>query len=102
MDGFMNDGSFAFKNEENKAAYDQALRQSAKDVIYMYLNARVRNQAYAEEMDDWSLLKPEIKAPFPLWAAGLAAVDLLAIGNFVFAVNNWKKRKRELLKDHEN
>lgn len=72
MDGFMNDGSFAFKNEENKAAYDQALRQSAKDVIYMYLNARVRNQAYAEEMDDWSLLKPEIKAPFPLWAAGLA------------------------------
>lgn len=39
MDGFMNDGSFAFKNEENKAAYDQALRQSAKDVIYMYLNA---------------------------------------------------------------
>lgn len=102
MDGFMNDGSFAFKNEENKAAYDQALRQSAKDVIYMYLNARVRNQAYAEEMDDWSLLKPEIKAPFPLWAAGLAAVDLLAIGNFVFAVNIWKKRKRELLKDHEN
>ena len=46
MDGFMNDGSFAFKKEENKAAYDQELRKAAKDIIYMYLNAVVRNQAY--------------------------------------------------------
>ena len=38
MDGFMNDGSFTFKNEENKAAYDQELRKAAKDIIYMYLN----------------------------------------------------------------
>ena len=39
MDGFMNDGSFAFKNEENKAAYDQALRQVSKR-YYLYVFKR--------------------------------------------------------------
>ncbi len=56
------------KMRENKAAYDQELRKAAKDIIfYMYLNAVVRNQAYAEETGDRSVLKPAIRAPFPLW-----------------------------------
>ncbi|MEI3282477.1 MAG: hypothetical protein V8R61_07105 [Enterocloster sp.] len=53
------------KKEGNKAAYDQELRKAAKDIIYMYLNAVVRNQAYAEETGDRSVLKPAIRAPFP-------------------------------------
>lgn len=95
MDGFMNDGSFAFENEKNKEAYDRAMRKAAKDIIYMYLNARVRNQAYAEETGDRSVLKPEIKAAFPLWEAGLAAADVLVLGMFVIAVRKYRKKKKE-------
>ncbi len=94
MDGFMNDGSFAFKDEENEAAYDSAMRKAAKDIIYMYLNARVRNQAYAQESGDRSVIKPEIKAAFPLWEAGLAAVDILVIGMFVMNVRSYRKQKK--------
>ena len=97
MDGwFMNDGSFAFKNEGNKAAYDQELRKAAKDIIYMYLNAVVRNQAYAEETGDRSVLKPAIRVPFPLWEAGLAAADILVLGIFLVAERNYKGRKKKL------
>lgn len=99
MDGFMNDGSFAFKNEENKAAYDQELRKAAKDIIYMYLNAVERNQAYAEETGDRSVLKPAIKAPFPLWEAGLAAADILVLGLFLVAVRIIKGRKKKLYRE---
>ena len=97
MDGFMNDGSFAFKNEGNKAAYDQELRKAAKDIIYMYLNAVVRNQAYAEETGDRSVLKPAIRAPFPLWEAGLAAADILVLGIFLVAEKNYKRKKKETI-----
>lgn len=97
MDGFMNDGSFAFKKEENKAAYDQELRKAAKDIIYMYLNAVVRNQAYAEETGDRSVLKPAIRAPFPLWEAGLAAADILVLGIFLVAERNYKRKKKETI-----
>ena len=61
----------------------------------MYLNARVRNQAYAEETGDRSVLKPEIKAAFPLWEAGLAAADVLVLGMFVIAVRKYRKKKKE-------
>lgn len=97
MDGFMNDGSFTFKNEENKAAYDQELRKAAKDIIYMYLNAVVRNQAYAEETGDRSVLKPAIRVPFPLWEAGLAAADILVLGIFLVAERNYKRKKKETI-----
>lgn len=42
MDGRLNDGAFACETESN--SFKQELRRAAKDVLYMYLNARYRNQ----------------------------------------------------------
>ena len=46
--------------ETESASYQQALRKSAKHIIYTYLNARVTNLNYVKETGDESLLKPTI------------------------------------------
>ena len=60
------------------------LRRAAKDVLYMYLNARVRNEAAAAE--DAALLRPAAKAGLPPWCVLLLAVQVAAAVLFALAL----------------
>lgn len=63
----------------------QALRRAAKNVLYLYLNARVRNQAYAAAAGE-EMLRPVITWRTPLWRLALAGLDLLAALAFAWAL----------------
>ena len=99
MDGFAGGSTLAYETESN--SIHQALRRASKNILYMYLNARVSNQEYAKAMGDDSLLKPNITVTFPIWKVLIGAVD--AVAALLFALALWgllrdRKLRKELRK----
>lgn len=92
MDGWLSDGTF--KCETSSNSFQQALRRAAKEVLYMYLNARVENQAYSTEIGDESVLKPVISKDFPYWKAGLVALDVVTVALFALSVRAVRKERK--------
>ena len=95
MDGWLSNGAFFCETSSN--TYMQQLRRAAKNVIYMYLNARAVNQDYAQTVDA-SILKPATIPNFAWWKCVLGAVDVVVVLLFalsVRAVAKDKKRKGE-------
>ena len=74
--------------------YKRELQRVAKDVLYMYLNARVTNEAYVAQTGDSSLLKPKITGSVPLWKIGIAALDVVAVGLFALALRSAVRSRR--------
>lgn len=89
MDGFS--GEFFCETASN--SFQQELRRAAKDVLYMYLNAKVVNRAYNAEAAS-PIVKPLITPNFPMWKVIIAAADVLAVALFVLAI-------RSLVADHK-
>lgn len=71
--------------DTSSTIYRQALRRAAKDVLYMELNARVANEAYAAKAGDDSARKPKITGAVPLWPIAVAGIDVVALGLLALA-----------------
>lgn len=84
MDGLWCDG--AFTCETGSDSYLQELRRASKDVLYMYLNARVENENYVQEMEDEELLRPVMTWNPPFWKIGLAVIDVVVLLLFALSV----------------
>ena len=63
---------------QESASYQKALRETAKHIIYTYLNARVTNMNYAEKNRKYGYLRPlitsrriwfrkSVKKPLSFW-----------------------------------
>ena len=96
MDGFAGGSTLSYETESN--SIHQALRRGSKNIIYMYLNARVSNEEYAKAMGNNDLLKPNITVTFPIWKVLVGAVDVVAAALFALAL--WGlMRDRKLRKE---
>lgn len=82
------------RGSTNQAALVQELRRASKDVLYTYLHARVRNEAYVAATGDEGALRPTTVTTSPLdWAVPL--VDVAAAGLLVLAVWRLRVGRRE-------
>lgn len=90
MDGWLSNGAFFCETSSN--TYMQQLRRAAKNVIYMYLNARAVNQDYAQTVDA-SILKPATIPNFAWWKCVLGAVDVVVVLLFALSVRAVAKTK---------
>lgn len=92
MDGWLNDGAFACETESN--SFKQELRRAAKDVLYMYLNARYRNQQYAANGGDTRLLVEESRG-INVWITVLTVFDIIVVAaEAAYFIRRFRKKKR--------
>lgn len=91
MDSFAGDSVLSCETESN--SFKQAIRGASKNILYMYLNARVSNEEYAAANGD-QFTKPVITVTFPIWKVLIVAVDVVAIILFALAL-------RLILKDRK-
>lgn len=92
MDAFSGAGQLDCETESG--TFQQAIRNASKNIIYMYLNARTNNLAYAESMGDASLVKPQITVSMNIWRQLLIGYDVIAVVLFVLAFLNLKKARK--------
>ena len=82
MDGF--GGSLTCETESN--SYAHALRRASKNILYMYLNARVENRNYAEQTGDTAFVRPRMTSGTPIWRYAAAALVSIAALLFFLAL----------------
>lgn len=99
MDSFAGTSQLAFETES--ATFQKAIRNASKNIIFMYLNARVNNLNYAAAKGDDSLIKPRITVGMNIWRQLLIAYDVVAVVLFALALKKLLK-DRKLIKEAKN
>lgn len=86
--------------ETESASYQKALRETAKHIIYTYLNARVTNMNYAEKTGNTDILRPTITKQTNLVQKIVKVLYVLAAVLILWmAYALWKDvKKRKILK----
>lgn len=92
MAGF---GGGKLQYETNSNSYLQALRQAAKQNLYMYLHVRVINRDYSQQQGDSSVLRPVFRQNNFGWRYLLAAIDVAAVVLFVLALRALLAERRQ-------
>ena len=90
MDGIMRDGAFVY--ETASATFQQDLRRAAKDVLYVWLNARAQNLQYNETAAK-AFVRPIKHAGMPVLSIGLGLLDAAILTGAV--AGGWRKWKRK-------
>ena len=90
MDGIMRDGAFVY--ETASATFQQDLRRAAKDVLYVWLNARAQNLQYNETAAK-AFVRPIKHAGMPILSIGLGLLDAAILTGAV--AGGWRKWKRK-------
>lgn len=90
MDGIMRDGAFVY--ETASATFQQDLRRAAKDVLYVWLNARAQNLQYNETAAK-AFVRPIKHAGMPILSIGLGLLDAAILTGAV--AGGWRKWKKK-------
>lgn len=91
MDGAMSDGTFEYPTDSNR--FDQALRQSSKNIIYTWLNALATNEEYNKTADK-PIEQSAIKPKFAIWNVISVLLILIIIGIWLFYIVRKVKKKK--------
>jgi len=90
MDGIMRDGSFTA--ETDSGTYQQDLRRAAKDVLYVWLNARATNLQYNETAEK-AIVRPIKHAGVPIISITIGVLDAAILTGAV--LGGWRKWKKK-------
>ena len=90
MDGIMRDGTFVY--ETTSATFQQDLRRAAKDVLYVWLNARAQNLQYNETAEK-TFVRPIKHAGIPIISIAVGALDAAILTGAV--AGGWRKWKKK-------
>ena len=90
MDGIMRDGAFVY--ETTSATFQQDLRRAAKDVLYVWLNARAQNLQYNETAEK-TFVRPIKHAGIPIISIAVGALDAAILTGAV--AGGWRKWKKK-------
>ncbi|MBQ7567998.1 glycoside hydrolase, partial [bacterium] len=92
MDGDQGNGRLAC--ETSSATFQQSMRRACKNIIYVYLNARVSNLDYAAAKHDDALIKPHTVIASNTWRQLLVGFDVLAAVVFALALVCWRRQRK--------
>jgi beta-glucosidase len=90
MDGIMRDG--AFTAETDSGTFQQDLRRAAKDVLYVWLNARAQNLQYNETAAK-AFVRPIKHAGVPIISITIGVLDAAILTGAV--LGGWRKWKKK-------